>query len=485
MTIRVQVDTPSGSVRGVRRPDSIAFLGIPFAEPPVGSRRFDAPAARIPWEGVLEADAYGPTPQRHALAEITSIPEPSIPGEDTLTLNVFTPDTTPDELLPVFVWIHGGAYLGGSPASPWYDGAAFNRNGIVVVTIAYRLGFDGFGHIPDAPDNRGVLDQLLALHWVQRHIAAFGGDPGRVTIGGQSAGGSAVLTLLACPSAAGLFQGAFSASGVTVDIPPAIAMQRATEVAGRLGVPVLRSGFASVSEEAVLEAQGDLTPGRGESSLDAVLRLAKGIVNDLPYGPIIDGTLLPHPVIEALSEGTGASVPLLLGATADEFAGPFVALAAQVDRVDAMTALTGLGLSEGVATRYLGALPAAAPTSRVLGRWATDARFRRVVTAVVDARARASAGTWVYDFAYEGAEGLAAHCLDVPFAFDVPFDDAVERIAGTNPPQALADALHGALAAFVRTGDPGWPSATSGAVMRFDRATERADDAYASARALG
>ena len=138
---------------------------------------------------------------------MTLIPEPSVPGESTLNVNVFTPAPATDAALPVLVYIHGGGYFAGSPASPWYDGAAFNRDGVVTVSISYRLGFDGFGWIADAPMNRGVLDWLLALEWVRDNIAAFGGDPARVTIAGQSAGGGAVLTLLGMPSGAAAHRG--------------------------------------------------------------------------------------------------------------------------------------------------------------------------------------------------------------------------------------------------------------------------------------
>jgi para-nitrobenzyl esterase len=120
-----------------------------------------------------------------ALAEVTTIPEPSIPGDDILNLNVFTPRPDaangPEEQLPVLVYIHGGGYVAGSPASPWYDGVSFNRDGVVMVTVSYRLGFDGFGWLPDAPTNRGILDWLLALEWVRDNIVQFGGDPERVT----------------------------------------------------------------------------------------------------------------------------------------------------------------------------------------------------------------------------------------------------------------------------------------------------------------
>jgi para-nitrobenzyl esterase len=213
----VVVETNAGAVRGFWRTDSAAFLGIPFAEPPYGDLRFLAPVHAKSWSGVRDALRYGPTPQRKALAEITTIPEPSIPGEDILNLNVFTPRphaaTGSEVPLPVLVYLHGGAYVAGSPASPWYDGAAFNRDGVVTVTVSYRLGFDGFGWLPDAPPNRGILDWLLALEWVRSNISQFGGDPARVTIAGQSAGGGAVMTLLAMPRARGLFRAAASISG--------------------------------------------------------------------------------------------------------------------------------------------------------------------------------------------------------------------------------------------------------------------------------
>ena len=146
-----------------------------------------------------DALAYGPTPQRRAFAEVTLIPEPSIPGESTLNVNVFTP-ARPGAALPVLVYIHGGGYIAGSPASPWYDGAAFNRDGVVTVTISYRLGFDGFGWIADAPHNRGVLDGSSRSNGCAQH-RRLRRRPARVTIAGQSAGGGAVLALLGMPRA--------------------------------------------------------------------------------------------------------------------------------------------------------------------------------------------------------------------------------------------------------------------------------------------
>ncbi|MFF3332942.1 carboxylesterase family protein [Streptomyces sp. NPDC002888] len=197
-TTNPQATTAHGPVRGERRADgSLRFLGIPYARPPVGELRFAAPLPPEPWTEPLDATAYGPTAQRRPITEITTVPEPTVPGEGVLNLNVFTPDTAPETLLPVLVWIQGGGYVAGSAASPWYDGSAFNRDGVVVVSVGYRLGIEGFLHLDGAPDNRGVLDWIAALEWVRDNIAGFGGDPDKVTIAGQSAGGGAVLTLLA------------------------------------------------------------------------------------------------------------------------------------------------------------------------------------------------------------------------------------------------------------------------------------------------
>ena len=208
---RPVVQTLAGAVRGVWRGASAAFLGIPFAKPPVGELRFAAPVPRDAWDGIRDASQYGAPPQRKALQEVTLIPEPSIPGDSTLNVNVFTPAPGDTEAaLPVLVYIHGGGFVAGSPASPWYDGAAFNRDGVVTVSVSYRLGFEGFSWIEDAPLNRAMLDWMLALEWVRDNIGSFGGDPSSVTIAGQSAGGASVFALLASPKATHLFRSAIS-----------------------------------------------------------------------------------------------------------------------------------------------------------------------------------------------------------------------------------------------------------------------------------
>ena len=487
----VEVTTAAGRVRGRWRPTtggrgnprSAAFLGIPFAEPPVGPLRFQAPVPKAPWAGVRDALAFAPTAQRGDPG-VTLIPEPSVPGEATLNVNVFTPSPTTVEAdagLPVLVWIHGGGYFAGSPASPWYDGRNFNRDGVVTVSSSYRLGFDGFGWIEDAPSNRGVRDWLLALEWVQQNIAAFGGDPSRVTIAGQSAGGGAVLTLLGMEKAQHLFRGVYAVSGALADVSGERAEIFGRGLAAAGGVEPTVAGFSSLSEDRVLALQKKATQ-LGPSSLATV------VDEGLPLGPSVDGDLLPRSTRESLRAGVGADKPLVLGATDDEFTMAFAGAAAKALRwVPQNFLLAKLGLPRSARAAYLAANAEVADRgkARLAGRLLTDRMFRTALLKVV--ADRGDAPTWVYRFAWpSGHFGFAEHCLDVPFFFDCLDGPAMEPLAGPNPPQELADELHGAAVAFIASGDPGWPrhEGTGGIARVYDTPTRDIADAYASVRPL-
>ncbi|WP_025157103.1 carboxylesterase/lipase family protein [Leifsonia aquatica] len=480
------VETTAGRVAGLWRGGSAAFLGIPFAEPPVGELRFAAPVPHRVWEGVREATAYGATPQRVALAEVTAIPEPSIPGESTLNVNVFTPapgDT--DARLPVLVYIHGGGFVAGSPASPWYDGAAFNRDGVVTVSVSYRLDFDGFGWIEDAPVNRAVLDWLLALEWVRDNIARFGGDPGDVTIAGQSAGGGAVLTLLAVPRAAQLFQRAISISGAAGGVALADAERLGRRVAALAGVPPTRAALAEVDEQTVLELQARATAPEGatEDPLAGIGRLVSG---GLTWSPVVDGDLLPVPVLDALRRGDGAGKPLLLGATDQEFTAALTPFREQLAAIPAAGILASFGVPAGTVAAYGEAHPGSG-TADLIGQFITDTLFRAPALAISLARAQAGAPTWLYRFAWpSGVSGSATHCLDVPFWFDGLARERVDALAGDTPPQALADDVHGAAVAFIRNGAPGWGAFTADerTAFVFDTPSRAETDAYADAASL-
>jgi para-nitrobenzyl esterase len=484
----VEAATTKGAVRGVWRdiPNSdvrsAAFLGIPFAKAPVGERRFAAPEPMDPWTEVRDALDFGATAQRGDPG-VTLIPEPSVPGDSTLNVNVFTPvPGDQDAALPVLVWIHGGGYFAGSPASPWYDGKAFNRDGVVTVSVGYRLGFIGFGHVEGAPENRGVRDWIAALEWVQENIRAFGGDPSRVTIAGQSAGGGAVLTLLGMEKAQHLFQGVWALSGATADVTPERARTLSAQIANKLGIEPTRAAFEAVDEGTLIEAQKAATE----------ISDMTGILDDgLGLGPAIDGDLIVRPTIESLRAGVGADKPLVLGATDDEFA---MALAGQEKKlrwVPLGLLLGKMGLKGEKRKKYLAANKdvVAKGHAAVLGRYISDKMFKTAV--VRTAEARQDAPTWVYRYAYSGSPfGTAVHCIDVPFWFDcLDSPVGIPALAGPNPPQALADATHGAAVALIRGGAGEWSawSQSPGAVRVFGGDPSKPDvesNGYSGARAL-
>lgn len=474
--------TTAGRVRGRWRiaadgTRSAAFLGIPFAEAPVGERRFAAPVRVAAWEGTRDAGAFGATAQRGDPG-ITLIPEPSIPGDSTLNVNVFTPDPGAAGL-PVLVWIHGGGFFSGSPASPWYDGRAFARDGAVTVTISYRLGVDGFGHIDGAPSNRGVRDWLAALEWVQENIAAFGGDPARVTIAGQSAGGGAVLTLLGMPSAQHLFHRVWSLSGALGDVEPERARALTAAIAAAAGVAADRDGVASIPEERLLALQKQATAIDPKAAAEM---LAAG----LSLGPEIDGELLTRTTGASFAAGVGADKPLVLGTTDDEFTMIFAGASRAMRWVPAGIVLGRLGLQRRQRRAYLAANRdvAALGTARVAGRYLTDRMFRQKNVQLADARG--AAPTWMYRFSWpSGRFGFAEHCLDVPFFFDCLDAEGIAPLAGDQPPPSLADAVHADAVAFVAGGDPEWDrwGATQPARIYDVPVTERTD-AYASVAPL-
>lgn len=473
------VRTTAGAVRGEWVDGAARFLGIPYAEPPFGELRFQSPVPRRPWEGVLDARQYGPTPQREAPGGATTIPEPSIPGDDILSVNVFTPRPgDPDAALPVLVWIHGGGYVSGSPASPWYDGRSFSRDGVVTVTLGYRLGFEGFGWLPDAPQNRGVRDWVLALEWVRDTIADFGGDPSRVTLAGQSAGGGAVMTLLTLPAAEGLFSQAVSVSGAPADISVDDARSKAEDIAGRLGVPLTAAAFAAVPEADLIAAQVLGFEGRAMSNLVEVLALIGELNGSLDLGPVVDGEYVVDTVENGIAAGRGSGVPLIIGATQDEFSGAFTALRDSVDLLPAHDVLTHLGVDGAIIDDFIACQPGRS-SSRIAGQYITDVMFR---ARIIDwMRLREGEPTWTYDFTWRSAvSGLAEHCIDVPFLFDVLDAEGVERVLGHEPPAALADAVHGAWVRFLESGDPGWDAE---GITLLD-VTASTGDVMASARVI-
>ena len=257
------VQTTQGAVRGVTDEGVSVFMGIPYAAPLDGLRRFQAPQQPQSWDGTRDAIAFSAPPPQ---AQMPPLPALWHPGDDTdcLAVNVWTPDPGASGL-PVMVWLYGGAFVFGAASQPEYDGANLARAGVVMVTLNYRIGFEGLGWLPDAPQNRALLDQLAALRWVQENIARFGGDPGNVTIFGQSAGGSAVAALTAAEAGRGLFGRAIGQSVTAGFLPEERARGTAERIAAALGVPLTSEAFEGVASEAIHAVQsreGEVTPVR-------------------------------------------------------------------------------------------------------------------------------------------------------------------------------------------------------------------------------
>lgn len=484
--MQIDVKTTGGVVRGVAdEPSStIAFLGVPYAEAPFDRNRFGEPVPTS-WDGVRECTTYGATAPQPAQG-FTIIPEPIIPGRECLNCNVFTP-AIGDARLPVLVWIHGGGFTNGCNASAWYHGRSFCRDGVVVVAINYRLGIEGFLPLEGAPANRALLDWLLALEWVHDNIAAFGGDPGNVTVAGQSAGGVACATLLTTPKAEGLLHKAIFMSGVANHLRTIDEVARfARRVATTLGVSATREGFASVDPDRMVTVQtemgtlGDDHSGSPERS--GVAGRFGGIARGaMRYGPVIDGDLVPASPLDAIAGGVGSDVPVLLGTTSEE-ADAMARMAGEVDEETAIAALVAAGLSDADARIYRDAFAGESPTE-VLGHAITDAMFR--VPAVRVAEARGGSNTWMYESRWRSPTGFGAvHCLDIPFAFDLLDAEGVSTVAGDQPPQHLADTMHRAWVDFMRTGDPGWePYDTNRRrVMAFDEECRVVEDPHAPSR---
>ncbi|MEV0225737.1 carboxylesterase family protein [Streptomyces sp. NPDC050704] len=429
----VTVHAPAGTIIGRRTGRTRRFLGIPFAEAPTGARRFAAPVRRGRFPEPFDASRHGATAQCVPLFATTTVPEPSVPGDDVLNLGIVTPATDADDRVPfpVMVWIHGGAFLAGSQASPWYDGRAFARDGVVCVTVGYRLGVDGFALLDDVPTNLGLRDLLLALDWVQENIAAFGGDPDRVTVAGQSAGGAAVLALLSSPAGGGRFHRAVSLSGVTHDVGADAARDFLCRLGNRLGVPPTRAGFGSRTVEHIQQAVIDLRDERDD--------------NTLVLGPFVGDDILPVSLTDGLGVH-GHDIPLLLGATGDEFDGA----AAPRDPHPSPSR-----------TAELAADLAAEAAARAAGTRVTDTLFRAACQRVAVSRRDAAADTWLYSFEWPSPVlGGATHCIDIPFFFDVLYAPGAAEALGPNPPAELAGSMHADLVGFVRGQEPTWARAT-------------------------
>jgi carboxylesterase type B len=488
----VIVRTRDGSLRGSVAYGVNTFKGIPYAAPPFGSRRFRAPQPVAPWSGVRDALAYGPKPPQLPYPPPFDVllPEPALAGEDCLTLNLWS-SALGQARQPVMVFIPGGEFEHGTGAA--YDGSRFARDGIVCVTINYRVGADGFLYLGDGEANRALLDQVAALEWVQENIAAFGGDPDNVTVFGQSAGAMSIGMLLSMPRARGLFRRAICQSGAAQMVIPAATAQRvAQRLCERLGVPSTREALAAIPIERSLQAQAELSAELA-ANRDPRLWGEEIALSMVPWQPVIDGDVIPAHPLERIAGGASAEIDLMVGSTLDEWR-LFLVPNGVVDQItDELLAgaIAAYGLPLDATLAWYRSARRGASAGDLLAAIQGDWYIRIPVMRLADAHAKnaKTAATHAYEFAWRsprlnGRFG-ACHGLDVPFVFDT-LGEGTEPLWGSNPPQPLADTMHAAWVAFATRGVCDWPEyePVRRATMRFDVASAVVDDPLSAERAL-
>jgi para-nitrobenzyl esterase len=452
------VRTGGGLVRGRTGGGVAVFRGIPFAQPPVGDLRFAAPRRAQPWDGVREAAVFGPPPPQSEPGLNPSPPAGSRPGagpDDWLTVNVFSPDLGAAGL-PVMVWIYGGGYRSGAASNPGYDGTLLAQRDVVVVTFNYRVGVEGYAYLPGVPANRGLLDQIEALRWVRENIAAFGGDPDRVTVFGESAGAGAIAALLVMPAAVGLFRRAIAQSVVGTFFSPALAADVTAAIAAEAGIPATAEAFAAADPARLAAGSTVVRPA------DHRDRWGRVAYTGTPFSPVVDGEVLPAAPWRALAMGTGRGIDLITGHNRDEFrlSMQLAGIRGRVSAETAADALRALAPGDDGEAAYRKAYPDAdAETLYELVH--SDWLFRMPSLHLAQAHAAAGGRTFLYEVSYPAPVGGvgACHAIDVPLVFGV-YRGIGRMLFGPEPPASavrLGDLMRSQWAAFATDGDPGWP----------------------------
>jgi para-nitrobenzyl esterase len=477
------IRTTEGIVEGGWEQDVAAFRGIPYARAPVGPRRWAPPAAVEPWKGIRPARAAGPIPPQHPARLEAAMGPMRAPGvsEDCLTLNVWTPDPAGGEALPVVVFLHGGGYLAGAGSAEWYDGRLMARRGpVVVVTINYRLGALGYLYLPPALTggepiaNLGLQDQRLALEWVSSNIQAFGGDPARITVIGQSGGAHSIVGLQGASRAIGLFQRAVLQSApLGMPAAPAATAERSTRIfLEELGMsdPTLED-LRALPLTRILEAQRatlarTATPGR----------------LDPPFHLTVDGVVLTEDPIERAADYLG-EVDVLLGFTTDE-ASAFFAFDEPLWqlRADALVASVRERAGDDIAAELQHYVEHAddGPPARALVDMVSDAYM---IAPTVELAERLGGGRPVHLYrmgwssdAVEGRLG-ACHTIELPFVFNTFEAWSQAPMLGTAEPdelRGLGRRVQDAWLAFAESGVPQhddlptWRPCSSGTATALD-----------------
>lgn len=451
------VPTAAGQVRGVSGAGVTAFHAIPYAAPPVGPLRFAAPTDPFPWQGIRDCSKVGVSaPQGPSRLDAVMGTVSFVQDEDCLTLSVWTP--SPDGgRRPVFMWIHGGAYLTGGGDLPFYSGAMLARAGdVVVVNINYRLGALGYLYFPEidaAPANRGLLDQARALQWVYDNIAAFGGDPENITVGGQSAGGTSTLALLGIAESRKLIRRAIVQSPAV----KTLSMEQAREVTERfLKAAAVPDGnltkLRALPVSAILEAQRNVQAQIAASgNLNPPLQIV---------APSIGAPIAPA---DAVASGVASSIPLLIGTARDEVHAWLaqdenMLRGTDWDMVEKLYKLAGVRapLAYGYAKWKAGDKRPWQVVSAML----TEAGFRKPVATIADSHVKHGGEAYVYRFDWRPTPTAifgACHCIELPFVFDnladwpnAPMLEGLDR-SSFGP---LAAMVQGAWLSFIRSGNP-------------------------------
>lgn len=462
----------AGDARGLRHDGLCIYKGIPYAVPPTGDRRWRPPAPMPRWDGVRDATASGPActqPARRGGSIYAS--ELAQTAEDCLFLDIWAPEGTKD--LPVLVWIHGGSFIWGAGSEPHHDGAALARRGAVVVSINYRLGVFGYlahpGLSAESPDgvsgNYGLLDQIAALAWVKRNIAAVGGDPRRVTIAGESAGALSVLYLMAAPAARGLFAGAIAQSAYMISTPALKDERHGHEPAEAAGVRLCAQiGVDGIAALRAMDAQ---------ALADAALR-----AGFLPGGTV-DGHVLPDQLVAVFERGEQARVPLLAGFNSGEVRSlPFLVppLPATAAAYEAEIRSSYGDLADGFLSLYPSDDIAESALSCI-----RDALYGWTVLKLAQAQKAAGLPFFLnyFDHTYPAATAAGLdgfHACELPYLFGTAdrTPPLWPAIPATETEAALSRAIGDYWIGFARTGAPqapgapDWPGhAEEGAFMHF------------------